>query len=415
MQAVAGGAIAGHVHMRVHNARGEVTRELRFPNLVLDVGYKEWVKRLATSGLSYTNNDTPMDLANHLYLGTGTSEPTFTDSGLESRSGTLAGKANTGSAHEPYAVARTTDHDNDYYAVHYTFHFQYGEGEAEGVWTELGLSDLNYATPFTRALIRDANGDPISLTILADEYLTVFYSLDVISEPQDLGSLTVDGQASTVIFRPDNYAQISTNSSLYDRHSYLPAYDGTLIYARALTAIDLTDPSYAISSFADYVGPQSGGLSPGVDYQATGSLVLDPTDSDESVKAVVLSNNSSPDAIFDGNFGAIVFDPPLNKRADYRLTLDIDIDFTPQDGPVTGLAETATASSLDFSWDAYPNVTEYQLTLRQAGTLIEEQTVTSETASFTGLTASTEYHLDIKPIATPRNGRRLIHAASTTA
>nr|WP_284047831.1 fibronectin type III domain-containing protein [Halomonas gemina] len=147
----------------------------------------------------------------------------------------------------------------------------------------------------------------------------------------------------------------------------------------------------------------------------THQLQFEPTTDDEFISRITCRPGGSYDS--DGLYD-IEFTPSLKKKADYRVTLDIDVAFDIQGPPVEGVSASASSStSLDFTWDAYPDATEYTLVLRQAGTVIEEQTITAPTAtaSFTGLTASTEYHLDIQPKTAGRDGARSIHAASTTA
>jgi hypothetical protein len=163
------------------------------------------------------------------------------------------------------------------------------------------------------------------------------------------------------------------------------------------------------------------------EYFSTPSLTLDedglgltieairnPTNEDMTTKTITIGISYSRPSIY------LIFDPAVVKPADYRMTISLHIRYGPEGAPVRGVAHTATSDSLAFTWDAYANVTEYRLVLKEAGTVIEEQTVTTESATFSGLTAATEYELDIKPLTAtyngharrPPNGLRSSHAAS---
>lgn len=217
--------MTGRVHVIKHNASGEVVLDKKFDNHVLDSGMDFLITHMV--GMTDYRNALAFQM-NHLFLGSGTTEPAFSDTGLESRSGTLAGKKAL-SKSDDYVYSSTlprvghADEENHVYWTEITFNFQYAQGEAEGVWTELGLADdLSYTNPVTRALFRDENGDPISLTVLSDEYLTVFYTVrfeDGMGSPQT-GTLDVSGQSVGY-----EVVQIKGNNS-YSHTGWLSDYDG---------------------------------------------------------------------------------------------------------------------------------------------------------------------------------------------
>lgn len=164
----------GHILIKKHGPGGDVRWKSGFDNIVLDVGWNNLI-----NNVDQTNRWA--HVPKYLYLGSGTTEPAATDSGLESASGTLPGKLRSGTS---IGGSSTTDR---YASVNQTF--VYGQGEAEGVWTELGLAyGSTYTEPYNRSLIRDDLGNPISLTILSDEFLTVYVELRMYFP--DTGSIT---------------------------------------------------------------------------------------------------------------------------------------------------------------------------------------------------------------------------------
>lgn len=171
---------AGHIKIQKGKAGEGINWESDFPNLVLDVGWDNLKSVLAAE-------NSPTDPL-HLFLGSGTTEPAATDSGLESISGTLAGKAFSTRKYPATVTAQSP---------RVRLRFDYTEGEAEGVWTELGLAfDSQYSSPYNRSLIRDGNGDPTSLTILSDEFLTVYVELVMyFTSISGSGSIDYNGQS----------------------------------------------------------------------------------------------------------------------------------------------------------------------------------------------------------------------------
>lgn len=139
----------------------------KFHNLVLDVGKQHLLDRCP--GLN------PTFVPPWLYLGTGTTEPTPADTGLENISPTLSALEANEYQHSHGGTVGADD-GIGWSAV--TMRFDYGEGVAAGTWTELGVAyDDAYTKPYNRSLVRDENGTPYSITVLADEWLRVYVEL----------------------------------------------------------------------------------------------------------------------------------------------------------------------------------------------------------------------------------------------
>lgn len=170
-----GMSLSGHIRIEKRGSDGEVNYRSEFNNLVLDVGWSNLISR--TSGL----------VPQYLALGTGTTEPVPTDTGLEAVSPTLPLKQRSALSYGG------SDPSIEMASAMQTF--EYAQGEAEGVWTELGLSfDSAYSSPYNRSLVRDDQGNPISLTILSDEYLTVYVEIRMyISTDPVTGTLDYNG------------------------------------------------------------------------------------------------------------------------------------------------------------------------------------------------------------------------------
>ena len=204
MEATVNQKMIGRVHIEKHKANGEVTFSSEFDNVFLISGYRSMV-RFWTAGVpdgvspSYGENRRSRLC---LYLGTGTTEPSIYDPGLVSRSETLGAKyyINDDKKNDFNSETGTEFDANNWIVGSYTFTYQYGEGQAAGVWSELGLADPRYEYPMTRALIRDESGNPITLTVLADEFLVVKYTIKfVVPKFLEIGNQLINGTDTRII------------------------------------------------------------------------------------------------------------------------------------------------------------------------------------------------------------------------
>jgi hypothetical protein len=141
------------------------------------------------------------------WVGTGTSTPLVTDTGLQSpltstsdRSGIGGGYGNSG---EP-----------DYYLWR-RHAYRFAAGVAAGNLTEIGISSTN-SVFLSRSLIKDEFGQPTSFTVLSDEVLDVVYEFRSYPNLSDLEyTISVAGQSHDLISRVSNvsYAYFSSLSS----------------------------------------------------------------------------------------------------------------------------------------------------------------------------------------------------------
>ena len=158
-----------------------------FRNLITNGG----LDRPGTSSLCF----------NYCKVGSGNQTPRYTDSTLQTFVAVSAQGSpqnNTGPGVAPYYVERT---------VVYTF-AQGAAGNLQEIgtsWTSAGGGDL-----FSRALILDAEGDPTTITVLADEILEVTYKFRYyVAEADKTG--TVNGYDYTL--RAANATQINASES----------------------------------------------------------------------------------------------------------------------------------------------------------------------------------------------------------
>lgn len=143
----------GHYKLEALDANGNVTRSTDWmPNLILDQG----LLRMGTNS----------DYLNVCSVGSGVSTPQPSNTSLQNKlaqSNTVSLVVNGAQAEEPYyAYSRRT--------------FTFTAGSVAGLVGELAVGwGGNAGQLFSRALVRNANGAPQAMPVLADETLRVTY------------------------------------------------------------------------------------------------------------------------------------------------------------------------------------------------------------------------------------------------
>jgi hypothetical protein len=166
--------VSGLFKLEVQDASGNLRTVANWtPNLITDAG----LDRFGTVG--------PFGPSNRCLVGSGNSTPSVSDTSLQTQVGfsTTAQNATSG--------APTSTDDFGFYRITYVFN----PGTATGNLTEIGIGWSSPSTGlFTRALIRDINGNPTTITILSTETLFVTYEFRYYQMLNDaVGSITIAG------------------------------------------------------------------------------------------------------------------------------------------------------------------------------------------------------------------------------
>lgn len=178
--------LAGRYKLRaIAPHHGTVRRESPwFSNLILDNGLD------IIGGVGVVSGATHKIVA----VGTGTATPavgqTALSSLLASTSSIQSATQQTNSV-SPYEMTKT-------------WVFRFGQGDAEGNLTEVGIG-VSTSALFSRELIRDASGDPTSFPVASDEFLDVTYQLQVFPPLTDVeDSVSISGVTHDVVMRASN-------------------------------------------------------------------------------------------------------------------------------------------------------------------------------------------------------------------
>lgn len=161
-------------------------QELDFPNLILDAG----LNRIGTG-----------NAIEGVCIGTGNTAPSVEQGSLVSFS-----KATAVSQGAVESTASTT---SPYYSS-FKRTFRFAIGALNGNYSEVGVGwgiggggGNSIAGLFSRALIKDALGNPTTITVSADQVLDVSYTLKLYPPQNDItGTITLNGEVYNYTLRP---------------------------------------------------------------------------------------------------------------------------------------------------------------------------------------------------------------------
>lgn len=166
--------LSGRFHVVKRRVADDSIVEAReFENIITDAGLNRW----GSGGV-----------IDRCMVGSGNTTPTASDVSLVSRVATSTTVQNPTTTFAFSAVDRWQE-----YSVGYRF----AAGAATGTLAEVAVGWADTGI-WSRALIRDTSGNPTSLTLLADEYLDVFYTVRLQYPSTDV--------TGTVVLGGTNYA-----------------------------------------------------------------------------------------------------------------------------------------------------------------------------------------------------------------
>ena len=174
---------SGAYQVRVLRPDGSVRLETDFfDNLITDQGLNVY-GAIGTAG--------------RLWVTTGTTPPSNTDTAL---SGTILGSSPAGALTNSVQYATLPNYAEQ------TMTFTFAVGGVVGTITEVGLgagTDSTVTTLFSRALIANSGGTPISITLTATDQLQLVYKIrNYIPDADVIASMDVNGVSTQLTVRP---------------------------------------------------------------------------------------------------------------------------------------------------------------------------------------------------------------------
>lgn len=303
--------VSGEYRFQV-SKNGKVIRDTGFfPNLITDNGLNLICNATEPSDNAYRFFFSESGPLYSCYVGEGGTQPAASDTQLVSRITTAS------SVQE--SVSATSSNARGYAEIVIAYRFD--AGEAAGNVSEVGVGP-SPTSLFSRALIRDANGDPITITVLDDELLTVTYRLRLAIPQQDIlqtimvdiGGTNVETNVTIRPYATELYSVTSTPSSHAHGWGIKRTFGNGANSVNTTSATDLFAPTTATPTPSS-VSATSVALDPYTNnsFQRTASATF----------ATTISNR--PIAVWCYSFGPgsfqVKFDPPINKTNQQALRL----------------------------------------------------------------------------------------------
>lgn len=198
-------ALSGQFRMVVsEDAAGERVKHDTgfFDNLITDVG----MNRVGTVNTdSVTSIGSFNSLCGRFVVGSGSTTPAFTDTALVAP--VAFASAN------PVLDSESSSYTRGWYEI--TVHHQFGQGEAAGNLSEIGIQHTGLSGPlWSRALILDGAGNPTTITVLPDDFLTCYYTLRIMIPQEDaVFNIDVDYDDDGVVPTVVTARPLAANSS----------------------------------------------------------------------------------------------------------------------------------------------------------------------------------------------------------
>ena len=269
------------------------TQVLEFDNLITDIGLERWA----------TN-----PIGTKCFIGSGNAPPTVNDTALGAQLAANTATQNLQNWKAYSAAERWTE-------ATICYRFQPGvtlNSIAEvGVGWDGGL--------WSRALVRDVNGNPTTIQLLSDEVLDVYYTLRIQFPADVTGSIVLDGVTYDWVLRP---AELATWPESYSYYFYYAFATGGVAKAStgSITQPD-TSPGGAGSSSTTTVAAYVPGS-----RKRTMTFRFDLNDANINIKSVIVQPGSGyyPTTSWQLGFyqnGQSVGVPKVSSK---RLTLTFD-------------------------------------------------------------------------------------------
>lgn len=207
--------LEGIFNFKLTNTKTGEVREYEFKNLILNSGIDYYM----TSSSSFISG---------CILGSSSVPPVATDTTITNILGTSTTFQASGAGGSNTTVL-------PYYTSYYWTH-RFIEGVATGNISQVAMTygsvnaaNNTYTGLFSKALVKDGNGTPITITKLADEVLDVTYTLRIYTPSADVtGTTTISGVNYDYIVRAANAGSWSLGIGAASSITTAKAYTGTI-------------------------------------------------------------------------------------------------------------------------------------------------------------------------------------------
>lgn len=176
-----------------------------FDNLITNTG----MNRIGEVTTNTTSSSTAFNtLCGRFVVGSGSAEPQFTDTALQNPVAFASSNS--------VLVSASSNYDRGWYEI--TVQHQFGQGQAAGNLSEIGIQHTSTSGPlWSRALILDGQGNPTTITVLPDDFLTCYYTLRIMIPKEDVVfNINVDYGEDGIVPTVVTGRPLNANSSSLD-------------------------------------------------------------------------------------------------------------------------------------------------------------------------------------------------------
>lgn len=212
--------LAGKFSLEVRKAAtGQLVRRIEpFSNHILNQGLN-WLGSRTVPGIA------GFVAMSEFFVGTNTTAPTDTDIEM----------GGTWKKNDSNITYNSNNSGAPNYVAHWTGTKRWSAGSATGTWTSVGVGAYSATGPvnrlFSRALIVDGGGSPVSITVLSDEYLDVTYTLELHAVSGDFsGSFNLSGVTYNYTGRRSYANHWSLGAQWYDTNLTLSTNGGNATF-----------------------------------------------------------------------------------------------------------------------------------------------------------------------------------------
>lgn len=147
-----------------------------FDNLITNTGMNRVGEVTTNSSPNAGSIGSFRTLCGRFVVGSGSAEPQFTDTALQNPVAFASS--------DPVLNNESSNYERGWYEI--TVRHQFDQGQAAGNLSEIGIQRTSAAGPlWSRALILDGQGEPTTITVLPDDFLTCYYTLRIMIPKED--------------------------------------------------------------------------------------------------------------------------------------------------------------------------------------------------------------------------------------
>lgn len=205
------------------------------------------------------------------------------------------------------------------YAGEFVHKTVFAQGSVVGNITEVGVGGLTPDELFSRALFKDTNGDPVSLTLTAIDQLTLYYKITLTQDlTEKTGSFIISGVTYNYTMRPSYCAYLG---------SYSPIFQTGASFS-SITTVQVAEDGYVLGSITDGITYVSGNSGSGTAATIVKSPYVMGSFAAESTATFNIGDGNLPNGISciywnnsSRTYRQLVLTPPIPKTNTKVLTL----------------------------------------------------------------------------------------------